>query len=319
MGSASYKVKVPGSLMLFGEHAVLHSKLAMVAAIDRYIEVTLTLRSDRLINIVSPNFGEHSLLLDKFKISKRYSYVLMAIKQYLPQIKCGFDLTIAAEFSSTIGFGSSAAVTVATLAVLERWLVGGVLGRHKLYRLALRVIRSIQGFGSGADVAASVFGGVIAYKMAPTLICKLNVKPPLVAIYSGKKVATAKVVEIVEKKRQKMPRVFAALYQAMDLCTRRVIAAINKKNYLLVGQLMDVHQGLQDALGVSNSVLSALIFSLRNMSGIYGAKISGAGLGDCIIGLGKVRRKIFPQNEEQKKNGVKQFDVNVSSRGIIYL
>ena len=310
MDSKSYKVSVPGSLMLFGEHAVLCGKQAVVAAINHYIHVELTPRSDRNIRIVSSEFGEHNVTLDEFIITKPYDYVLTAIKQYLNKTNCGFLLRIKSEFPADIGFGSSASVTVATLGVLAIWLKGKAPDLMRLYKQAVGVVRAVHGVGSGADVAASVFGGAIAYKMTPLKIQKLNADLPLIAIYSGWKTPTFEVIAAVEKKRAQFPTIFADLYVAIDRCARAAIAAIKKNDLAGLGKLMDIQQGLQDALGVNNATLAELIFTLRAMPNIYGAKISGAGQGDCVIGLGKINM--------QQKSGVKPIDVAISEAGFTY-
>ena len=318
--SKLYKVSVPGSLMLFGEHAVLYGKQAVVAAINHYIHVELAPRSDRNIRIISSEFGEYNITLDEFIITKPYDYVLTAIKQYLNKIDCGFLLRIKSEFPADIGFGSSAAVTVATLGALAVWLEGKESDLMRLYKQAVGVVRALHGVGSGADVAASVFGGVIAYKMTPLKIQKLNIDLPLTAVYSGWKTPTFEVIAVVEKKRAQFPAIFTDLYAAIERCTREAIVAIKKNDLVRLGMLMNIHQGLQDALGVNNATLSELIFALRAMPNIYGAKISGAGQGDCVIGLGKIMPNMFPENnaEQKQKLGVKQIDVAISRDGFTY-
>jgi mevalonate kinase len=59
---------------------------------------------------------------------------------------------------------------------------------------------------------------------------------------------------------------------------------VNKKDYVSLGKLMNVNHGLLDALGVGTSELSALVYAARN-AGAYGAKITGAGGGGCMVAL----------------------------------
>lgn len=309
MGSVLYKATVPGSLMLFGEHAVLHQKQAVVAAVNHYIKVTLIPRSDNKIEIVSALFKGYLVALDKFKITKPYDYVLTAIKKFLPKIKGGFTLNIEADFPGTIGFGSSAAVTVATLGVLNWWLFRKKPSKVQLYRQAVAVVRLVQGFGSGADVAASIFGGVIAYKMQPFAIKRISNTMPLVAVYSGSKVATSKVVAMVEGLRKKFPTIFSHLYETINCCSKEATLSIKKDQWCRLGEIMNIHQGLHDALGVNNATLSKLVFYLRANPQIYGAKISGSGLGDCVIGLGKVAKMKCLKN---------RINIAVSASGIAY-
>lgn len=317
MDYLSYRASAPGSLMLFGEHAVLRNKQAIITAINHYIRVNLVPRSDHKIKLISSKFASQLIFLDKFKVSKPYDYVLTAIKSYLPKIKTGFTLKIDADFPTDIGFGSSAAVTVATLGVLHLWLQQQPIGLDQLYRQAVKVIRLVQGFGSGADVAASIFGGVISYRMRPVLIKKLEVELPLVVIYSGKKTLTSQVVAAVATRRQKLPKVFTRLDEAIDSCTKEALLAIKHQDWSRLGELMNIHQGLQDALGVNDSILAELIFSLRGHATIHGAKISGSGLGDCVVALGRIKANVFPENITQRKNGVREIRVRVSGSGWI--
>lgn len=318
MVCVSYKVSVPGSLMLFGEHAVLHHKHSVVVAVNHYITVSLTPNLDSNVKIFSSIFEDHLVELDNFKITQPYDYVLTAIKQYLPKIKSGFTLNITTDFPADIGFGSSAAVTVAVLGVLHLWLTSSPMDAMMLYRQAVRVVHLVQGFGSGADVAASVFGGVIAYKMRPVSIKRIADVLPLLVVYSGSKMATVSVVALVVKIAKKFRNIFAGLYEGMGSCAKEAIHAIKKNELPRLGKLMNIHQGLQDALGVNQINLSELIFSLRDCPGVYGAKISGSGLGDCVVGIGKLKKNFFPQNICQKKAGVRQIEVIVSKVGITY-
>jgi mevalonate kinase len=301
--------------MLFGEHAVLYGKQAIVTAINHYIHVELTPRQDRKIQIKSREFGIKTINIDKFAITKPYNYALAAIKQYLNKNISGFTLNIRSDFPANIGFGSSAAVTVAILGALSLWLDGKSPEPTKLYQKAVKVIRSIHTVASGADVAASVFGGIISYKMKPIKIQKINVNLPIVAVYSGSKTPTFKVIEKVKKEHSRYPALFTSLYNAIDCCTKSAADAIKKNNLTRLGELMNIHQGLQESLGTNNAILAKLIFSLRENKYIHGAKISGAGLGDCVIGLGKIAARTFPQNNAQKKLGIKQIDVAISNIG----
>jgi len=289
MASKSYKASAPGSLMLFGEHAVLHGSQAIVYAIDRYITATLVPRADQIIHIKATNFGEYKLNISDFVIKPPFEFVLTAIAKYLQNLPSGFDLLIKSEFAENIGLGSSAAVSVATLKVLQERLKL-VSKPMQLVKDAREVVQKVQGVGSGADVAASVFGGVIVYKMNPLRIKRLTNKPPLTVVYSGKKTLTVEVIHKVMALEKRHQQLFSSLYQLINKCVTKAIPAINNKNWQKLGELMNIHQGLQDAMGVNNEALASLIFNLRQNSHIYGAKISGSGLGDCVIGLGRAKR-----------------------------
>lgn len=313
-----YTVSVPGSLMLFGEHAVLRGKSSVVAAIDQRITVQLTPRQDRLINIQAQNFGVCHFTLDNFLQESKFKFVTAAIAFKLRKIKSGFDLYIASDFTANLGLGSSAAVTVATLAVLEVWLKQQPYKPLHLCTLARRIVRQVQGLGSGADVAASVFGGVIAYRMQPMQVMKIAKTLPLTVIYSGSKIPTALVVKKVANDEKHAPKCYAQIFKAMDTCALAAVTAIKRHDLQQLGLLMNIHQGLHDALGVNTEMLSELAFALRKAKQVYGAKISGSGLGDCVIALGTIKNNVFPLNKVQKSAGVKQLTVTINNAGVMY-
>lgn len=318
MNTAKIKVSVPGSLMLFGEHAVLRKKVAIAAAIDQRISIQLISRTDRLIQIFADNFGSCKLDLDNFTIVSKFAFVTTAIKHKLHKIKFGFDLYIHSDFAADLGLGSSAAVTVATLASINYWLTHKRTNPITLCREACKVIREVQGRGSGADVAASVFGGVIAYKMQPLQVTRIADSLPLTVVYSGSKMKTPLVISKVAAAQNKYPELYQAIFNSIGCCTKGAITAIKQANLTNLGALMNIHQELQGALGVSNAHLTELILMLRSHAQIYGAKISGSGLGDCVIGLGKVKPVALKFSESQNKSGVKPVMVKINRDGILY-
>jgi mevalonate kinase len=286
MAYKSFSASAPGSLMLFGEHAVLRGKLAIVHPIAEKITVTLTPRNDDYINLNSEAFGTYQTSIANLTFHNDWRFVLTAIHSQISKIHTGFDLLIQSEMPSNVGFGSSAAVTVATLRVLLTWLTNTEPNPIDLFSLAKQIILEVQKVGSGADIAASVYGKLIFYRTNPLTITPLDINLPIVTIYSGNKVATATMIARVNTFETKYPKIAAEIFAAMDQCSEYAVQAIQQCDLVLLGELMNIHQGLQEAIGTCNKTLSDLIYDLRAKPTIYGAKISGSGLGDCVIGLG---------------------------------
>ena len=284
------KASAPGSLMLMGEHAVLRGQPAIVCAISKRMKIKLKPRADRTL-VVHSALGEHETTLDELAPNDSFRFVLGAIRAVRSDFKQGFELDIKSEMSHQMGLGSSAAVTVATLAALA-----GALGRPldpgALLDAGTKVIRKVQGgVGSGADVAASAYGGCLRYYAEPREAVKLPQAPALTVLYSGSKLPTPEVIALVEEKRQRQPETFAQLDALIGATVKRAFAAAAKGDWPALGELMNVNQGLMDALGVNNAKLAELVFALREDPQIYGSKISGSGLGDCVVGLGKAMRR----------------------------
>lgn len=285
-----FKASAPGTLMLMGEHAVLRDKQAIVSAIDKRINVCLTPRFDQKVVIIS-SLGKIERNLDNIVIEKPLQFVYASILSLREKLTQGFELTIHSEFSNELGLGSSAAVTVATLAVLLQWIEPAALSiedfKSKLLLLAKTVIQAVQGIGSGADVAASIYGGILLYQQNPPFVLKqFSASLPLVVVYSGFKTPTVQVVKQVDALREKNKTIFLALEEAMHECVREADLAIEGQDWGRLGELWKIQQGVMQAFGVSTDLLDELISCLNTEPGIYGAKISGSGLGDCVIGLG---------------------------------
>ncbi len=306
-----YKVSVPGSMMLMGEHAVLHGHQAIVCAVQQRLHMSLIPQKASTIKISDTRLGTFSCALDALQIQDPFKFVLAAIILFQDQLPSGFELQIDSEFSSTLGLGSSAAVTIATIGVLNQWLNPIPLSQVEILRLAKQVLWRVQGRGSGADLAASLYGGVIAYRLDE--IKQLPLTPNLTAIYSGYKTPTAQVIALIEEARVSAQQKYNDIFLAIHQCAQHAIEAIKASDWPLLGNLFTQHHELQSALGTSNPLLDQLAQLLRQHNSIYGAKLSGAGLGDCVIGLGSATEILVPQ-----QNGIQQFPIMIDEKGLIY-
>ncbi|WP_299194908.1 mevalonate kinase [uncultured Amphritea sp.] len=283
------KVTAPGSLMLMGEHAVLFGQRALACAVDKRISVTLTPRQDRTVNIDSA-LAQYSGSLDGLKPEPALSFVLTAIERQVAKLPGGFDLLIRSEFSHTVGLGSSAAVTVAVVTALQAYS-GNECGPQALFSESLAVVHQVQdGRGSGTDLVAAVYGGVVGYTVATADIAPqiraLQGIPTISLFYVGYKMKTPDVLQRVEGFAVQAPDLYAELYRLMGQTTEQAERAVDNSDWPQFGRLMNIYQGLMDALGVNNRDLAEIIYTLRSSPKVLGAKISGSGLGDCVLALG---------------------------------
>ena len=303
------KVRVPGSLMLMGEHAVLHDHLAIAMAAANYVEISLEPRVDQRIRIDSA-LAQYTSELGQLNEEPKLSFVLAAIRQQQPQLNSGFDLSIRSEFSHTVGLGSSAAVTAGVVALLAKYC-GEELEPEALFERALAVVHQVQGGrGSGTDLVASIFGGLVAYRVEPREIRRLPGLPPVDLYYVGYKMKTPEVIARVEAFANRAPELYQQIYRLMGQTSEAAEAAINTADWSLLGQLMNSYAGLMDALGVCDSNLAQLQFKLRESAQVLGAKISGSGLGDSVIALGQA---------EPSEIGFVHIPVSVSQQGLVFI
>ena len=299
------RVTAPGSVMLMGEHAVVKGYWAIACALDKGIEVQLTPRADRIITIDS-TLCQYRSNLDQLAAEAKLSFVVKAISLQLGKFEQGFDIVIKAQFSHTLGLGSSAAVTVATVKALALH-AGQKLSLAEHLQLSLAVVRAVQGRGSGTDLAASIYGGVIAYKVDPCTVEVLNGFPEIALHYVGYKTTTPTVLSIVAQWEQQQPALYAHIYQLMDQISIAAMAAVKSQQWSELGRLMNLYQGQLDSLGVNDLALSEIVYRLRAQSTVLGAKISGSGLGDCVISLGVT----------QPLDNYHQIAIKVSAQGVI--
>ena len=133
----------PGSLMILGEHAVLHGRHALVCAADRRVTVRAAARAGGWIRVRSA-LGEAEFPAGRVEGLDGMPFVREALRGVLDGLAGGADIRIESDIEPTLGLGSSAAVTVATLAAV-RSLAGGNVSAEAIAREARDVIRAVQG------------------------------------------------------------------------------------------------------------------------------------------------------------------------------
>jgi mevalonate kinase len=298
-----------------GEHAVLAGKLALCAAVEQRVYVSLQPRADKNICLFSNAFPDYQTTVEKINIEKPYQFVLGVLSAYQADLMSGCDIRIDADFSHTIGFGSSAAVTVAMVAAIRQWLNLSI-DLPAIMQSARTIVRQVQGRGSGADVAASTYGGIVSYRQDDVAPKTLTSLPDLTAVYCGYKTTTPEVIKFVAERFKDKPKELVNLYEQIDFCTQAATTAWQRADWPLVGRLMSQHFKLQQSLGVSDTALDYLVNALQQQPQCYGAKISGSGLGDCVIGLGQIESQLFP---DKKLADAQQFIVKLSASGVNFL
>lgn len=290
-----FNAQAPGTLMLMGEHGVVRNYPALVCAIDKKINVNITVREDKTVRIQSA-LGAYQQDIDNLSVEAPFEYVLASLLYFNNkyQLTYGLDIEVKSEFSEKIGFGSSAAVTVAMVKALSELYMNTNNSEDllDLFNIALAVIQELHPHASGADVAASIYGGVVYYCQRPLLIRRIDCPPDmsmpeLTALYVGYKRKTHEVVAYVNQEEKKYPDKFKQIFIHLEQCVEQAVKAIIDGKWQRLGQLFNRAHGLMAALGVTDKKIEDFVKYLEAQSDIWGAKVSGAGLGDCVIGLGR--------------------------------
>ncbi|MBT3192662.1 MAG: GHMP kinase [Verrucomicrobia bacterium] len=301
----SISASAPGSLMITGEHAVLHDRCALVGAVDQRVQVTLSPRPDDVIAIHSA-LGEREMPRHEIDTSKPFNFLGAIFEKHREACPSGFDLTVTADFPADVGLGSSAAVTVATLAAISTWLSGTFPNRDELLNDAVAIIRDVQGRGSGSDAAAAVYGGILLYEATPKVITRYPPSPisqfristfptpPIALVYAGYKTTTPEVIRIVERQRAQSEDGYESLFNQIDANSRSASEALQSQDWTALGQALSAGQKLMEQLGVCDEPLADIVSTMNTMPNILGAKISGSGLGDCVLGIGTLSAVDWP-------------------------
>lgn len=276
----------PGSVMITGEHAVVYGHRAMVCAIEQRAKVVVRPLTRPKVRITSQIAPDQTIALDDITPQGAYRFVLGAVALYRDRLPGGVRFDITSDIDPTLGLGSSAAVTVACLGALSA-MTGA---DENLHGQATGIVRQIQGRGSGADLAASLYGGMLSYRAPDAVnsadIAPLPTPPELGLCYAGYKTPTSEVLaKIAEAMRGNETR-YQALYQRMGTCAEQAIAAAQAKDWPGFGAALNTYQTLMAELGVSDATLDAIITGAQNTPGLLAAKISGSGLGDCVLSVG---------------------------------
>jgi len=290
-------VSAPGKLMLLGEHAVVYNRPCLVTAVDQRMMATLELLDSLDFELEAEDvkvigYKKRLYELGVGDIPKGAKFVEIALKNISEKypLKSGIKITTKSEFSSQFGFGSSSASTVCVVKAMSETLNLN-LSNKEIFDFSFKTVLDIQGKGSGFDVAAAVYGGTLYFVTGGKIIEPLNIKSlPLIVGYSGIKADTVTLINKVKESFVGRENRLEEIYNAMTMLVDEAKTAFLDEDLAKVGELMNKDQVLLKELGVSIDKLDKMIdVSIR--VGAYGAKLSGAGGGDCMIALSPENRK----------------------------
>jgi len=313
----------PGKLVLSGEYAVLDGAAAISMAVDRRAIVTIVPREGDCHAVRAPGFsdsetfftGESGVLSWHAggKDFALFEQVWVAAGMSL-QDSLSFTLDTRAfrENGTKTGIGSSAALTVALAASMSA--IGGAGGAE----VARRAHREFQGgSGSGVDIANSLAGGVIEYRIGN------NTDPGVAwpeglrcAVYwSGVASDTRSKLELLREQRATAAR--GALGDAAEQ-----FAAVFREGLVtrILDELDDYKEALRrfDAdygLGIFDAGHAHLVDAATAHGVVY--KPCGAGGGDVGIALAAAEDSLASFTEVAGAFGFRRLDMNLDLQGVM--
>ncbi|WP_018414838.1 mevalonate kinase [Teredinibacter turnerae] len=332
----------PGKVILCGEYAVLQGAPALVAGIDRRVNLQLKSQASSRsgITLCCPGFlpGGSQLHWQATELVSTEPSLTLLIKLFnalLAEIPRATDIlrshSWALEIDSRalfdtqhkLGLGSSGALATALAGVL--WtLSGAVPSREQAWPIIHKAHSIAQGKqGSGADVAASLCGGTCVFSNQQQLHCTLEpLRLPqgthLAFIWTGTSASTPKYLHSLSQWRERHPTSFA---QQMGLLEEqsRTSAMARTANELVANfrQFTEVlHEFDRDSqLGIFANGHEQLYLSGRKYRHLT-YKPCGAGGGDLGLAVASDTIELTDFLAQLGKHGVHALPLAIDYSGL---
>ncbi len=275
----------PGKVILFGEHFVVYGLKAILGSIDRRVTVTSMKTDDNNI-VIKSSLGQASMpssgSYDQVKGAFRpFTYIAKKMIDKF-QYNGGLEVIIESDIPSGVGLGSSSACCVAAAGSISGLF--GKLTREEIVDLAIESERTIFRDVSGADSTVSTHGGVIEYDKEDGFK-KIESKSNFNLIIANSKEthSTSKVVSKVKQFKEENKQIFSTLCDNESKLIETVHNALKNNDLSVLGKCMSENQKYLEQIGVSNEKIQSMI-EVANET-CYGAKLTGAGGGGCIIAI----------------------------------
>ena len=358
-------VSAPGKLMIAGEWAVLEpGNPAIVAAVNKRvhckileskrIEIELKDFSIRSSSVFKNNNLEFTTKLTEEE-KKKSIFTKTAIEttlRYLGKHKSfkiitwGENTTIKGK---KIGFGSSAAATVAIIASLFAFNnhdIKSRKGKDLIYKLAAISHYNAQGkTGSSFDIAASTYGGIFSYIRFDPVWLEEKIKEnkiqdimkkdwpgfhieelgtpedlSLIVVWTGKESNTREMIRKMNDFLKRNPVEYCTIYDKIANNVYEIIDAWNEEDKdRIIGLLRKNALILRELTNKSKINIETIeLRKIGEISEKYGGagKLSGAGGGDCGIVVCFNTRIMKKITEALKKEGLEIIDVKIEKEGV---
>jgi phosphomevalonate kinase len=300
--------RAPGKVVLSGAYAVLEGAPALVAAVDRYVIAD----PRREAEFVTPEVRE---ALTSRGATRAPWFDARALRDEANDRK--------------LGLGSSAAILVASLAALELGTeptlptIDDAALARRVFDAALCAHRIAQGGGSGIDVAASAFGGILHFQLCkegsalPTIA---HVKLPdalTIRVWSSaSSAATSVMLAGVAALRKARPSEHRAVLDRLASAAEGASQATTSGAYIAACRYQ--LEGLAELGKLAEvPIVTPEVVELDRAAMTAGAAVlpSGAGGGDIVLVVseGPPRGDLL---EAAERLGLKPLNLSLGARGV---
>lgn len=259
-------------LILFGEHAAVYGEPAIAVPVRG---LRLAVRAERA--------SRDSVSVCAGLSSSDQARALKAVLAARRLLGSGpVRLSVSSEIPFKAGFGSSAAFSVAASRAIAR-LAGSP---SKAPAAAAGMEKVFHGRPSGIDAAAVSMEKPVwlaNQRHAPFRMRKLRV----IVANAGSRPPTSRAVAEVRDRVTAEPDKYLRMIREIGRLTVQAKAALRQGNMDKIALLMDRNQTLLHDLGVSSDRIERIVSVARSQGA--SAKLSGAGMGGCVIILPRGR------------------------------
>lgn len=268
-------------IIFLGEHSVVYGQPAICLPISK-IKTVVSIKSSSEGQQVSSRYFT-GFLSEMPESQTGIQLLIKTVLTELNQEKTPFGLTITSEIPAERGMGSSAATAVAIVRAFFHFFKQP-LSHTELLRLADVSEQYIHGNPSGLDAATVSSQTPIWFvrgRRPQAIPIKQNTF--LVIADTGIMGQTGLAVQHVKSQLASDPQAEAAIESLGKYAkqARHCLAIGDSKK---LGLLMNRSQTILSKLGVSHPTLD-LFANLSLSNGALGAKLTGGGMGGCLISL----------------------------------
>lgn len=292
-----------GKIILLGEHAVVYGRRAIAAPIPLAIQARVE-QAREGIELIIPRWGVEQRLDLAARHSQSFARSLARVLEALGLTGRGMRIEVFPNVPRAMGLGGSAALAVAVIRAMDAHFALG-LDDERINELAFECEKVAHGTPSGIDNTLATWGQPMLFRngeQPKREIVTLSEPLPIVIGMSGVESLTARTVARVREAWKKNPRIYERIFDEIDTLAGHGLKALGSADYDTLGELMNICQGLLNAMQVSSWELEELIQIARN-NGALGAKLTGGGGGGSIIAL-------CPENSAQVARAIREAGYN---------
>ncbi|WP_431971956.1 mevalonate kinase [Nocardia sp. bgisy134] len=276
-----------GKAILLGEHTVVHGTPAIAFPLPALSARAVARRADASQEGES-SAGQHFRFVagDVVTPERASSGAHVAVEEALRRwglAGAAVEVALDCEIPPARGLGSSAACAAAAVRAVAD-LYDRTIDSEALYELVQCGEQFAHGRASGVDASTAVATGPIWFRAGAARGLAVGLDATLVIADTGVRGATQHAVAAVRGKLEADPPAARRLLERATDLVESATADLAAGDAASLGKALLEFQDLLAELGVSTPEIDTLV-SAAHDAGAYGAKLTGGGLGGCVLAL----------------------------------